>query len=158
MPLSRPQRDILVEALAVAFTVLADEATVALSSGSLAETLADRVAARLRVETHGHPAAALPRPQPFLTQREAAAYSGRSISSIRRARDGGLPFARVGGNVVFERAILDAWLRGELTVTHAKRGASVHEGTEARGERARGPPSGTASPLSNPLEDSSIQI
>lgn len=110
MPISRNRRDALLDAIFLlvdAFVEAAIEAGV--------EPIAAAVAARLdgAVMRSGVPCVAGTEPaSPYLTQRQAAEYTGRSVSSLRRARSAGLPFARVGGNVEFERAVLDRWMRG----------------------------------------------
>ena len=109
MPTSPAQQDAL--AVATAAIARAFLALVEACVGPIADDVAHRLAANVRGISAGQVEAV--QPSPFLTQREAAAYTGRSVSSIRRARQGGLCCAQVGGLVVFERAVLDAWMRGE---------------------------------------------
>ena len=135
MPVPRSQLDILTEALVVTFLIVADQTAAALASGSLADDFADRVAARIRGAATGEAGSN----SPFLNQRQAAVYTGRSVSSLRRARQLGLSFAVVGGLVVFERAVLDAWMRGENPVGAERArldGAATPDGQPLE----RGPP------------------
>lgn len=140
MPLSRDQRDALTEALTLAFALFADHTATGLVSGSLADELADRVAARLGARKLGQTAADHASPTPFLTQSEAVTYTGRSLSTVRRARTDGLPFARVGGNVFFQRDVLDAWLRGDLVLQRTEPVEKDQKDENARAVPARGPP------------------
>ena len=137
MPLSRNRRDALLDAI---FLLVDAFVEVAIESG--AEPIAAAVAARLdsAVMRSGVPRVAGTEPaSPYLTQREAAKYTRRSISSLRRARSAGLPHALVGGNVVFERAVLDAWMRGEKLAGAVL--ARLDGGTTPDGQPpGRGPP------------------
>ena len=121
MPLSPARQDALTEAVV---TILDALVRVFIDAGAspIVDKIATQVAAQVRgaagLESDARTAS------PFLTQREAAAYTGRSVSSLRRARQLGLPHAVVGGLVVFERTVLDAPARtfgGDLFVATGTR-------------------------------------
>lgn len=110
MPIPPARQDALTEAVVTLINALV-RAFVDAGVGPIAEAVAARVAVQLRgISAVGKNAKTA---SPFLNQRDAAVYTGRSVSSLRRARQLGLSFAVVGGLVVFERAVLDAWMRGE---------------------------------------------
>lgn len=136
MPLSRNRRDALAEAL---YRLVDAFIEAAIEAG--ADPIATAVIERLDggVMRAGVPRTVEPEPAAlFLTQRAAADYTGRSVSSIRRARAAGLPFAKVGGSVVFTREVLDRWMTGLAPLDSEGPGV------------ARGPPWGRKCHRSNP--------
>lgn len=55
-----------------------------------------------------------------MTQAEAAEFLGVSLRTLLKLRkQDGLPFARVGAQIRFERDAIIAWMRGQSSATKA---------------------------------------
>jgi len=68
-----------------------------------------------KVNEHEHEptSSALPKVEPLLTEQEAAAVLGTTIHHLRRLRQDGMPFIRVGRFIRFRRIDLERWIENQ---------------------------------------------
>ena len=79
--------------------------------GPLVDAIATAVVARLEARQPPEPKPA-PKPEPLMSRGEAAEHFGVSLATLDRWVRKGAPFLRVGCVKRFDRAELQAWLRG----------------------------------------------